>query len=256
LLINYKCTVSYSGKHFFGFQRQSEVRTVENELLRVIKTIVRDVDKIVASGRTDTGVHALGQVINFKSETAIDLKRLKHSLNSMLPEDISVLDIEIVDDKFDSRRTALSRVYHYLFSPCVLPVYLSDIVSRIYFNPTEDTMNQVAQVFVGEHDFINFRKKGSDEKSTVRHVYDVSLEKCSLTSPYIALDDLYFYKLEIKANSFLYRMVRNCVGAMFQVLQGNYTIDDLIKLRDRQDINFKYSAAPGNGLCLVKVNYD
>jgi tRNA pseudouridine38-40 synthase len=254
-LINYKLIVSYNGTLFLGYQRQLEARTVEGELLKVISKIFNDVKVIYGSGRTDSGVHALGQVVNFKSVKNLDLKKLSHSLNGMLPDDISVLDIEIVDLKFNSRYSAKKRVYHYLFSPLIMPTYLMGYVSKINVDCSEDFMNECSQIFLGSYDFSNFRKLGSDEKSTIRFVSHVSIKKKLILSPYEKLDNLYYYSFHIEADGFLYRMVRNCVGSLFQIFQGNNTLENLIKLRDLQDVDFNYSAAPAKGLSLVNVSY-
>jgi tRNA pseudouridine38-40 synthase len=254
-LINYKLIISYSGSFFLGFQQQSIGRTVEGELLNVISKIFGDVTRIVGSGRTDTGVHALGQVVNFKSKKHIDLNRLKHSLNRMLPIDLSVLNIEIVDLLFNSRHSATNRIYHYLFSPFVMPPFLDTIVSKVDINCSQIFMNKCSQIFLGTHDFSNFRKKGSDERSTIRTVSRVSVTKEFVVTPYGDIDGLYYFSFQIEANSFLYRMVRNIVGSLFQVFMGNNTVEKLIKLRDLQEVDFNYSAVPAKGLSLVKVCY-
>lgn len=255
MLINYKLIISYRGDSFLGYQRQKVGRTVEGDLLVVIRTIFNEAISIVGAGRTDSGVHALGQVVNFKSNKRFNLKRLKYALNSLLTDSISILNIEIVNNDFNARKSATSRVYHYLFSPFILPTFIKDVVSYVNFDSSVEYMNQCSQVFLGEHDFSRFRKLGSNEKSSIRDVKMIKIEKKFILHPYGIMDGIYYYSLQIEANSFLYRMVRNCVGALFQIFQECNTMDELSKMVNFQDIGYKYSAAPSKGLCLVKVNY-
>lgn len=255
MLINYKLVISYRGASFLGYQRQKVGRTVEGELVKGLSTLFNEEILITGAGRTDSGVHALGQVVNFKSIKSFDLKKMKYGLNSILTDDISVLNIEIVDSDFNSRRSAKSREYHYLFTPLVMPTFVKDVITYVNFDSSVEYMNQCSQVFLGEHDFSRFRKLGSYEKSPVRIVKMIKIEKKFILDPYGRLDGFYYYSFQIEANSFLYRMVRNCVGALFQIFQECNTIDELNKMVNIQDIGYKYSAAPSKGLCLVKVNY-
>lgn len=253
-MINYKLVISYRGDTFLGFQRQPVGRTVETELVNSISKLFNEKISITGAGRTDAGVHALGQVINFKSQKWFDLDRLKYSLNCVLTDDISVLDIEIVDDKFDARKSAKTRVYHYLYSPFVMPTFMDSIVTRVNFNSPVEYMNQCSQVFLGEHDFSRFKKLGSNEKSSVRHVKMIKVEQKHIMDPYGTFESVY-YSLQIEANSFLYRMVRNCVGALFQVFKEKNAFNELVRMVKYQEAGFNYPAAPAKGLCFVKVNY-
>jgi len=256
LSTKYKLVVAYSGSAFYGYQIQKNARTVEGEILKALTRICSDVKKISASGRTDTGVHAEHQPIGFETNKIFDINRTLFSLRQLVPSDISIVSLEIAEPHFDARRSAKRREYRYLFKTGLVPLYLSDRVVEIKFEPNASLFAELQAILVGEHDFIRFRKVGSNESNTVRTIYDFSISSRKLEGIY---DEENFktdyYVLKIVANGFLYRMVRNLTGAIFEVLSGRSDINEFRNYFNGQESTFKYVPAPAKGLSLVKVLY-
>ncbi|MCP4049538.1 MAG: tRNA pseudouridine(38-40) synthase TruA [bacterium] len=252
---NYKLIIAYNGSSYAGLQYQPGKKTIEGELREALQEVYGDNIKIVASGRTDAGVHAQGQVINFKYKEIIPLNKIPKVLNNILPEDILVKNAEIVDDSFSARRSAKSREYKYLFSCEEMPIYLREYVTRIYFKPDENCFESLKSIIKGRHDFINFRNKGSNEKSTVRNIISLEIFKTDIYNIYNDKEKTKVYNVSIVADSYLYRMVRNIVGAMFNVMKGSRTTADFRGLLDNKKERYNYVTAQPNGLCLVNVSY-
>lgn len=252
---NYKLIISYKGERFKGFQYQPNVETIENHLMEAIKTVFQENISITGSGRTDTGVHSLRQVINFKSEKMFDTKVLIKGINRYLPSDIDIVAAEILDKNFSARKNALAREYQYLFSDDIIPIYLKDFVYKVRFQPMLDVVAGIPEMIKGEHDFVFFRKLGSNEKSTVRTIYDFRIEKKKIVDIYNARIQYTVYCITIIGNSFLYSMVRNLVGAIFEVFKGRQTRQSFKEMIDGK-VKFPYSMVPAKGLCLVQIEYD
>jgi tRNA pseudouridine38-40 synthase len=254
-LTNYKAEVAYDGSAFSGYQIQNNAETVESSLTSALSTLLGDVSKIQASGRTDSGVHAEGQVISFKSAKFFDTNRILYALNSILPSTIWVKSLEPVTTSFDPRRDAMSREYRYHFVDGKAPIYMRDRVVELPYNISLDLFDQLAESLIGKKDFVMLRKKGSNETSTVREIYKFSINKIPFTGRYGELDT-YYYEATIVANAFLYRMVRNIMGAVFEVLRGKESLENFRAFLKQEQNNFKYTVAPAKGLTLVKVKYE
>jgi tRNA pseudouridine38-40 synthase len=255
LLTKYKLSISYDGSCFNGFQKQNHKKTIEDTLFLSVKKIFSDVDKIYASGRTDSGVHAENQIITFKTSKCLDVSRILVSLNKLTPPSIVINDVKITFNSFDPRRSATKRVYKYLFASKSerIPLYLKPRIVELPFNFDESLLFDFSPLFVGKKDFIMFRKKGSNIRGTVRHVFSFDIQKKIFDCIYNESTVTYF-QVKIIANSYLYRMVRNIVGSIFEVLRGNYTVEDLNNFINKKK-EFNYTTAPAKGLSLVKVEY-
>lgn len=255
LLRNIKLVVQYKGHCFFGIQRQCNTYTVEDVLSSALRKLYCQDIKITYSGRTDSGVHAYGQVINYKAPFEIPLSGIESFLNNRLNGQILVTHISSEDAEFNSRYTAKSREYHYLFTNGLVPLYLDEYVSKVSFIPDLNCFSSFQELFEGKHDFRNFRKTGSDEKTTVREIYKMNLH-CLQHEGLYSKDILTIYRFEISGNAFLRQMVRNIVGALFEYMKGKVDITQLARLLSCQDQRTnEFSAAPAKGLCLVNVNY-
>lgn len=251
----FKCTVGYKGARYKGSQIQTDLPTIEGELTRAILNVCSDVKKIKSSGRTDTGVHAKEQVFHFDSELNIETNKLTLALNANLPSDIRILRTEYVDSSFDARYSAKSREYKFLFSNENIPDYLLEHIVIIQSPINKEIISKCAKLFIGEKDFIGFRKKGSNEKSTVRKVTYFKIKMLTHHNIYNHNESIKYIEAHIKANGFLYRMVRNIMGAIFEVNRGKYSLSELKNFINKKDNSFKYAAAPAKGLSLTKVNY-
>jgi tRNA pseudouridine38-40 synthase len=240
-----KLTLEYDGTGYAGWQLQREHDSIQGRLEAALERVFSVPVRVRGAGRTDAGVHALGQVAAARIPRPFDAAELKRALNALLPSDIAVLDSAIVDDDFDPRRSAIRRVYEYriLNRP-----WRSAFDYRYAWLVGEaldlEAMNLAAAVFVGEHDFAGFRSLGSEERSTLRRVY---------ASHWTRVGDRLTYRVE--AESFLRHMVRTMVSAMAEVGRGRAHpgwISELLSSRDRARAP---APAPAAGLFLTEVRY-
>jgi len=238
-------TVEYDGSRYHGFQIQHNAHTVQAELENGIKRLTGEPVSIICAGRTDSGVHALGQVIAFDTPTSIPGDKWRFALNSFLPPDIQIIKSNECHPHFHPRFDALSKTYHYI-------IYRRDkgrIFYRNYALYNTDSIDLAAmqtacQLLEGRHNFKSFCASGSSVKTFERSVY-----RCNL------VEEEPFLRLEIQADGFLYNMVRIIMGTLLEIGRGNYqpeTIADIIAAQDR---SYAGPTVPPQGLYLVKVEY-
>ncbi len=242
-MFNYKMKIQYDGTNYSGWQIQENASTVQQILTDAIEQITREEVKLIGSGRTDAGVHALGQVANFIIDKNLDLFKFKHSLNSVLPSDISLVEINKVDEKFHSRFDAKQRSYIYLISKEKSPFYFR--YSYFHKNDLDTNMlNNLSRSFLGEKDFSSFCKVNTGVDSKICNVFETGWRK-----------NKNFYLFYIEANRFLYGMVRTIVGTLLRAIQsenpGQY-IKKIINFKNRESAA---DSAPAKGLFLYKVKY-
>ena len=247
-MYNVKVTLEYDGSGFHGWQSQPDIRTIQDELQKVIKKVLKGCElcgTVTASGRTDSGVHARGQVCNFHISEETDLERLKHSINGLFKGELAVLDIAYTEKDFNSCRDASSKQYTYTIlyrpAPAVLDYGKAWHIGR----PLNiELMSKEAAKLEGVHDFQSFRASGCGAKSSIKEVYS---SKIIAEPPYL--------KYVVCGNGFLKQMVRNIVGSLIDVSDqrlepGDFT--ELLKLKDRTKAGV---TAPAHGLCLDWVRY-
>ncbi len=235
--------LEYDGTDFAGFQVQKRGRTVQGELEQALEKITGEKVRIVGGGRTDSGVHALGQGAHFDTNWDRPVATLLRALNAVLPRDMAVRSLAMVDKDFSARYSAKSRAYRYtiLNQPIRSP-----LLERYALLVTEaldvDAMNSAAQLLTGQHDFGAFGTPPHGE-NTVREMYQSRVRR-----------DGKIVSLDLEANAFLYRMVRRIVGTLLPVGQGRMTIEEFREVLARQ--RRAGQSAPPQGLCLVAVKYD
>ena len=252
MLTNYKLVVAFKGTSYSGFQFQHNTITIEGELRLALRSLYKKEIKLISCGRTDKGVHADMHVSNFFADKNYPLQTIISALNYYLPSDIRVLDVSSVDSSFNARYSAVSRTYIYSFSNDCIPFLFQDFISFFNYSFDFKNLNNLLSKCIGMHDFVNFRNIGSDEKSTVREIYNFSFLKKNIKL--LDNSNFKFYQFEITANGFLYRMVRNLVGALVEVLRGVRSHDEFINMLNLASV-YNYTTAPSNGLSLVKVKY-
>ena len=243
--MNIKITIEYDGTHYHGWQVQPTGETIQAVLERAISTFLRTPARIMGSGRTDAGVHALGQVANFFSEKEYGPYRIRRALNALTPDDITIKEVEIVADSFDARRDGQSRVYEYhiLNRTTPSPFYLNR-AWHLHGPLDMDAMRRAILCLLGEHDFSSFRAAGCDAAHPVRKVYRTLLEPRG---------ELLVYTIE--ATAFLRHMVRNIVGTLAEVGRGLRTPQSFMELLEARDRTKAGPTAPPHGLFLVEVKY-
>lgn len=249
---NYKAVIEYDGSNFHGFQIQpGELRTVQCEILKVLNQIFNSKVDISYAGRTDSGVHAVGQVINFKVEKKFELHRLRWSLNLLLPEDISVKELEEVSEDFDSRHCALWRKYNYFvvndyYQSVFLKKYSILICKKLDIN----LMNEACKYFLGEHDFSSFCSPDDGNENKVKDIFEFDVK--GFKNCY--QDNVLVFN--IKANSFLYNMVRIMIGTVLEVGKGLRDVPSVMRAINLKDVSLVGSIVDPKGLFLMEVGYN
>ena len=242
-MFNYKLTIQYDGTNYAGWQIQENSRTVQEVISNSIKQILQEEIGLVGSGRTDAGVHALGQVANFKFNKELNLFKFKHSLNSVMPNDISILNIDSVDENFHSRFSARKRSYIYLISEQKSPFFYR--YSYSYFSElSAEELTRLSSTLIGVQDFTSFSKINSDVQNKICDIYNARWRRQK--------NLLIFY---IEANRFLYGMVRAIVGSLLKAHSSKDGINFLKNILEHKDRSSAADAVPAKGLFLYKVKY-
>lgn len=242
--MRFKLIISYDGTSFFGFQKQIGLRTVQNELEVALSKICKDEVEVYASGRTDKGVHALGQVVHFDTTINITPNGLKRALNSSLPQDIYVKSAEIVRGDFHARFSAIKKEYLYLVDIGEYnPLLANYRCYYMYKNLDLDKIKAACKVFIGTHDFKTFCKS-EDDKNTVRTIesLDCIIEEKLLTFRFVG-------------NGFLHNQVRIITAMILEVGRGKIEIEDLVSAMDAKSRKFAPKVLTGSGLYLNEVFY-
>ncbi len=242
-----KCTIQYDGILFNGYQIQPNKRTIQGEIEKVLSKMHKGQDmRIVGSGRTDAGVHALGQVIHFDSSLEIHETGWKKALNAQLPDDIYVLRVEKVDSNFHARFDVKEKEYHYL----VLNQEAPDLFKRNYmlhFPYSIDTgkIQEACRFLEGTHDFTTFSSsKATVKGDKVRTIYEASCERKGNQIEFI-----------FRGSGFLYNMVRILVGVLLDVGQGKMKPEDIPILLEKRDRTVVGKTMDAGGLYMWKVTY-
>lgn len=238
-------TVAYDGTDFCGYQVQPNLRTVEEELENALYKLLKKETKTVASGRTDSGVHALNQKVHFETDATIPASKYKEALNSLLPSDVKVVSSKKVSDNFNARYSAKSKTYRYslYFGDFENPM-LSRYKTLLRYPLDLEKMKEACKVIEGEHDFKCFLSSGSSVKNTIRTVYSIKMVKRG--------NLLDFY---VKGNGFLYNMVRIIVGSLVAIGEGRLTVLDLETAIKTGDRKLAGKTMPAKGLTLYSVSY-
>lgn len=242
---NIKLTISYDGTNYHGWQTQLNAVTIQETIECAIEAITKQKVDLTASGRTDRGVHALGQVANFISDNNIPDEKIKIALNANLPQDIRIIDSLEVPLNFNSRFDAHDKTYMYqIYNDRVGDPFLRNYS---YFVPQIldlDKMQQSAKLLRGTHDFKGFMAAGSQVKTTVRTIYDVYFE---INGPLI--------RLYVKGNGFLYNMVRIIAGTLIDIGKGLKDKSCIEEALNKLNRNVLGQTAAAEGLFLKEVNY-
>jgi tRNA pseudouridine38-40 synthase len=243
--MNIKLTIEYDGTHYHGWQIQPCGPTIQAVLEQALSVFFAESIRIVGSGRTDAGVHAVGQVANFHTGKPVDRHRLVRGLNALTPRDITIKDAASVADSFDARRDGRARIYHYqiLNRPTPSPFYWNR-AWHLHAPLDIEAMRAAIGCLLGEHDFSSFRAAGCEAEHPVRRVYGTSLEK---------RDELLVYTIE--ATAFLRHMVRNIVGTLVEVGHSLRTPESFAEVLAGRDRTRAGSTAPAHGLYLMEVKY-
>lgn len=249
--MRYVLKIAYDGTEYAGWQRQKNALSVQETLENAVKTALGEDIRITASGRTDAGVHAAGQVCHFDSESiTVPPEKMPDCLNRFLPNSVRVLDGWQGEDGFDSNRSAKRKTYCYSLYVAPREMPLKDrFAVRIESAPTQTELQSYARLFEGEHDFKAFCASGSSVKTTVRTVYEVRVEE---TESFGSRD----IKIYVTGNGFLYNMVRTMVGELLDLSTGRRTKESLLLAYETGDRGLLGKTMPAKGLTMMQVEYD
>lgn len=261
--MRYKITIEYDGTNYSGWQKQDGKITIQETIEDVIKIMMQEEAEVYGSGRTDAGVHALGQVAHFDLKKEIDPFRLMSGINYHLKvkymsridadydlrnkniQDIAVVNCEAVDDEFHARFSAKKRFYRYRILNRRQPTALdNNRVWQVYRELNLDRMNEALKFLVGKKDWSSFRDSECQAKSPIKTIDKVNLTKVG--------DEIIF---EIEAKSFLHHMVRNIVGTLVDVGLEKTTVEEFEKIIEAKDRTKAGPTAPAQGLYFVKTEY-
>ena len=243
---NIKLTIEYDGKDFNGWQKQPNKLNIQGTIEQAIKNITGEEVELNASGRTDAGVHALGQVANFKTNSQIPIEKFAIAINSRLKKSIIIKNAEEVDERFHSRLTCKRKTYRYIINNSIegSAIY-RNLETHIPQKLDISKMEKALKYFEGEHDFKAFKASGTSSKNSVRTIYKTNIYK----------ENNRIY-IELTGNGFLYNMVRIIVGTLVEVGLEKIEpekIQEIIKSKKRENAG---KTLPPNGLYLVNVEYN
>ncbi|MCY2967354.1 MAG: tRNA pseudouridine(38-40) synthase TruA [Planctomycetota bacterium] len=264
---NVRLTLAYDGGGFCGWQIQANGPSVQAEVQRAIRQLTGEDVAVYSAGRTDSGVHALGQVTNFFTSSPIPPAKFGAALQSHLPPTIVVLDSREVPAKFHATFSARWKRYRYVIdnSHIALP-FLAGYSWWMRRRLDAEAMHDAAQILVGKHDFRSFETDWPNKVTSVRTVFELKVFRQPLCSPWLpcsvarpavahSTDDSLIF-LEIVADGFLYNMVRSITGTLIEVGRGNRTAADVRRILESQRRANAGMTAPAGGLYMVEVEYD
>ena len=248
----FKLTIAYDGTDFHGWQIQAEKPTIQGEIVNVLRRLTQEHVYLHGAGRTDAGVHALGQVGSFRTQSALSAEEFQRALNALLPQAIRILGSEEVGPDFDARWSARGKIYRYrIYRGKVVPPMIWRYVLHYPFPLDEEAMRDAAARFAGTHDFASFAAStGSEEddkeRSTEREMFSAELVR----SP--DNEELVF---TVRGRSFLRYMVRKMVGTLLDVGRGRLKPDDIDRLFELRDRSKSGPTVPPQGLVMVEVQH-
>ncbi|GAA0054938.1 UNVERIFIED_CONTAM: tRNA pseudouridine(38-40) synthase TruA [Streptococcus canis] len=248
-MTRYKATISYDGTLFSGFQRQSHVRTVQEEIEKTLQKLASGQQILIhGAGRTDTGVHAYGQVIHFDLPQKRDLEKLRFALDTQTPDDIDVIKLEIVADDFHCRYQKHSKTYEFLVD-CGRPKnpMMRHYATHYPYPLDMSKMQEAIKDLVGTHDFTGFTAAGTSVENKVRTITEATL---------IQDDKTGFLVFTFSGNGFLYKQVRNMVGTLLKIGNGRMPVEQIKVILASKNRQLAGPTPAGNGLYLKEIRYE
>lgn len=242
---NIKLIIEYDGKGFNGWQKQPDRLNIQGEIEKAIEEITGEKVDLTASGRTDAGVHSLGQTANFKTDSKIPTEKFAKAINSRLKKSIVIKSAEEVDEKFHSRYSVKSKTYRYIInnSENGTAIYRG-LEYHVPMKLDYEKMNEAIKYFIGEHDFKAFKASGTSSKSSVRKILDGSVRKEGEK-----------VIIEVTGTGFLYNMVRIISGTLLDVGLGKIKPENIPSIIESKDRTKAGKTLPAHGLYLLQVNY-
>lgn len=252
-----KLTVSYDGTNYAGWQIQKNALAVEQVLNEHLSCLLNEDIAVIGASRTDSGVHALGNVAVFDTETRISAEKISFALNQSLPDDIRIALSQEVSSDFHPRKEKCVKTYRYNILNCRYSIPSVRLYSDyVYYPMNLEKMKEAAEYLEGEHDFIGFSSSGGQQKTTVRTIYSLKIDQTPLniTQPSGGLSPA-MISMTVKGNGFLYNMVRIIAGTLEKVAVGAYPPEYVKQILDSHSRILQTAKAPARGLTLVSIEY-
>ncbi len=249
---HFKLTIAYDGTDFHGWQIQPGKPTIQGEIVSVLRRLTQEDVMLHGAGRTDAGVHALGQVGSFRTRSGLSALEFQRALNALLPPAIRIVGAEEVGPDFHARWSATGKTYRYrLYRGKVVPPFIWRYVLHYPFPLDEEKMSEAARRFVGVHDFAAFAaSSGSEEddreRTTEREIFSATIERSETR------DELVF---SVQGRSFLRYMVRKMTGTLLDIGRGRLAVDDIDRLYELKDRSKSGPTVPPQGLVMVEVKH-
>lgn len=251
-----KLLIEYDGTNYQGWQTQRSGRTVQDILKKTILNITGEDVRLTGASRTDAGVHAIGQVAVFETETKLPPDIITRAMNAKLPEDIRILSAEDTERDFHPRYHALKKSYFYIIAGKTRrSAFLSGYIWNVKAGLDIDRMREGASCLSGQHDFRSFRASGCGSKTTVRNIFSIDiteLEKINFMTVDMNGD---FIKIHIEGDAFLRHMVRNIVGTLVEIGKGKMPPEKMKDILEACDRKLAGPTAPAKGLFLEKISF-
>jgi tRNA pseudouridine38-40 synthase len=249
-----RMTVAYDGTSYAGWQRQDGEPTIQEELEKVIQRLTGTLSRVTGAGRTDAGVHALGQTAHFETEATIPARGFRLGMNSLLPREIAVLALDDAPEDFDARFSAKRKLYRYRIWNHDTRDPIHDRFQWSYFRPLDvAAMTSAARLLEGEHDFNAFRASDCERKTSVRLLESLTVTTMPISD---AVGEGREIVVEARGPGFLKNMVRILVGTLVDVGRGKISISDVADILASKDRTRAGQTAPAQGLTLVRVDYE
>ncbi len=240
-----RLSVAYDGTNYCGFQIQQNGPTIEEELNRHLSELLEEDIKVIGASRTDSGVHALCNIVVFDTSSRIPAEKISYAMNQRLPEDIRIRKSEEVELSFHPRKSKSMKTYEYRILNKEFPIPTRRLYTHFSYEHFKiHLMKEAAAYLVGEHDFKSFCSSGSEIDSTIRTIYmlDVNENDGEIS-------------IQVSGNGFLYHMVRIIAGTLMEVGKGNITPDEMGKILERKDRSAAGPTAPAKGLTLLSYEF-
>ncbi|MEW6419195.1 MAG: tRNA pseudouridine(38-40) synthase TruA [Nitrospirota bacterium] len=248
--------IEYDGAAYQGWQIQKKGLTIQGVIEEKILKITGEKSKVIGASRTDAGVHALGQVAAFRTESRLDPEVIKRALNALLPDDIRIIEASEVDNSFHPRDSAKRKSYFYIIanqreSSAFLYRYTWMVQQPLDLK----SMKEAADVLIGTHDFSSFKGAGSSTKNPVREIFSLGINRLERIDFMTTSIEGEFVKIRIEADGFLRHMVRNIVGTLVEIGRGRIPADRIKEILISRDRRLAGPTAPPNGLFLKRIVY-
>lgn len=247
---NFKLIVSFLGKNYYGWQKQRNKKTIQEMIENACKEIFKKDIKVIGCGRTDSKVNGINYVANFRVDTKLTSIDIKNALNSKLPTDIYIKNVEEVNMDFHSRYSIKKKIYRYVIILKKTP-FLNDLAYYCKSEINIDKMIKASKFLIGKHDFKSFQSSGSNVKNTIREIFKIDIKK----EKFFLDEEVEILIIDIIGDGFLYKMVRNIVGSLIIVGTGKIKPEQIKEILEKKDRKFAPPPLPAKGLFFKNAEY-